>query len=72
MPGERPSMRNIREVLQLRFAQGLSQRAIDASVRLSTRAVNAASTAPGWWGWVGRWWRARRCPPEALLYPPAP
>ena len=28
MPGERVSMRKIREVLRLRFAQGLSQRAI--------------------------------------------
>jgi transposase len=40
MPGERLSMRKIREVLRLRFAQGLSQRAIGASVRLSTGAVN--------------------------------
>ena len=30
MPGERVSMRKIREVLRLRFAQGLSQRAIGA------------------------------------------
>jgi hypothetical protein len=41
MPGERLSMRKIREVLRLRFAQGLSQRAIGISVRLSTGAVNA-------------------------------
>jgi hypothetical protein len=40
MPGERLSMRKIREVLRLRFAQGLSQRAIGISVRLSTGAVN--------------------------------
>jgi hypothetical protein len=41
MPGERVSMRKIREVLRLRFAQGLSQRAIGSSLRLSTGAVNA-------------------------------
>ena len=33
-------MRKIREVLRLRHAQGLSQRAIGASLRLSTGAVN--------------------------------
>jgi transposase len=33
-------MRKIREVLRLRFAQGLSQRAIGESLRLSTGAVN--------------------------------
>ena len=37
MPGERVSMRKIREVLRLRFAQGLSQRAIGSSLRLSTK-----------------------------------
>jgi len=41
MPGERVSMRKIREVLRLRFAQGLSQRAIGVSVGLSTGAVNS-------------------------------
>jgi hypothetical protein len=41
MPGERLSMRKIREVLRLRLAQGLSQRAIGISLRLSTGAVNA-------------------------------
>ena len=40
MPGERLSMRKIREVLRLRFAQRLSQRAIGVSMRLSTGAVN--------------------------------
>jgi hypothetical protein len=39
MPGERVSMRKIREVLRLRFAQGLSQRAIGVSLGLSTGAV---------------------------------
>jgi transposase len=41
MPGERVSMRKIREVLRLRFAQGLSQRAIGASLGLSAGAVNS-------------------------------
>ena len=71
MPGERVSMRKIREVLRLRFAQGLSQRAIGSSLRLSTGAVNACLN------------RARRVgldwplpeglddhQLEALLYPP--
>lgn len=40
MPGERLSMRKIRYVLRLRFAQGLSQRAIGTSLQLSTGAVN--------------------------------
>jgi len=41
MPGERVSMRKIREVLRLRFAQGLSQRAIGVSLGVSTGAVNS-------------------------------
>jgi Sigma-70, region 4 len=41
MPGERVSMRKIREVLRLRFAQALSQRAIGVSLGLSTGAVNS-------------------------------
>ena len=41
MPGERVSMRKIREVLRLRFAQKLSQRAIGQSLSLSTGAVNS-------------------------------
>jgi len=40
MPGERLSMRKIRDVLRLRFGQGFSQRAIAASIGLSTGAVN--------------------------------
>jgi hypothetical protein len=44
MPGERLSMRKIREVLRLRFAQGLSQRAIGISLRLSTGASNIAGS----------------------------
>jgi transposase len=49
MPGERLSMRKIREVLRLRFAQGLSQRAVAASLQLSSGAVN---------GYLGRARRA--------------
>ena len=40
MPGERLSMRKIREVLRLRFGHDLSQRAIARSVQLSAGAVN--------------------------------
>jgi hypothetical protein len=40
MPGERLSMRQIREVLRLRFAQGLSEGTIGISLRPSTEAVN--------------------------------
>ena len=73
MPGERLSMRKIREVLRLRHAHGLSQRAIGASLRLSTGAVNMCLS------------RARRAglswpipsefddvELERLLYPPPP
>ena len=40
MPGERLSMRKVREVLRLRFGHGLSQRAIARSLQLSAGAVN--------------------------------
>jgi transposase len=40
MPAERLSMRQIREVLRLRFASKLSQRAIAKSLRLSQGAVS--------------------------------
>jgi len=73
MPGERLSMRKIRDVLRLRFAQGLSQRAIGNSVGLSTGAVNSC---------LSRARLARLSWPlpeslddaqlEALLYPPPP
>ena len=73
MPGERLSMRKIREVLRLRFAQGLSQRAIGISLRLSTGAVNT---------YLNRARRAGLSWPlpdglddvqlETLLYPPPP
>ena len=73
MSGERLSMRKIREVLRLRFAQGLSQRAIGISLRLSTGAVNT---------YLNRARRAGLAWPlpdglddaqlERLLYPPPP
>src|ERR1700730_16184563 len=40
MPGERLSMRKIREVLRLRLGQGLPQRAVAQSLRLSQGAVH--------------------------------
>ena len=73
MPGERVSMRKIREVLRLRFAQGLSQRAIGTSLRLSTGAVNACLNRARR---VGLGWPLREGLDddqlEALLYPPPP
>jgi transposase len=73
MPGERLSMRKIREVLRLRFAQGLSQRAIGASVRLSTGAVNSCLSRARLAGVV---WPLpdglSDTQLEALLYPPPP
>jgi transposase len=73
MPGERLSMRKIREVLRLRFAQGLSQRAIGISLRLSTGAVNTylnrARRAGLDWPLPGELDDARL---ETLLYPPPP
>jgi hypothetical protein len=71
MPGERVSMRHIREVLRLHLGQELPQRAIARSLGLSLGAVN---------GYVGRARRAGLTWPlpegfdderlEALLYPP--
>ena len=73
MPGERLSMRKIREVLRLRFAQGLSQRAIGASVRLSAGAVNACLSRARI---AGLGWPLPEglddTQLEALLYPPPP
>jgi transposase len=66
-------MRKIREVLRLRFAQGLSQRAIGVSVRLSTGAVNTylsrARLAGLAWPLPDGLDDAQL---EALLYPPPP
>jgi transposase len=73
MPGERLSMRKIREVLRLRFAQGLSQRAIGISLRLSTGAVNTylnrARLAGLRWPLPDGLDDAQL---ETLLYPPPP
>jgi transposase len=73
MPGERLSMRKIREVLRLRFAQGLSQRAIAISLRLSTGAVNACLSRARL---AGLSWPLPEglddSQLEALLYPPPP
>ena len=73
MPGERVSMRNIREVLRLHLGQGLPQRVIAQSLRLGLGTVN---------GYVGRARRAKLGWPlpdgldddrlEALLFPPVP
>ena len=70
MPGERLSMRKIREVLRLRLGQGLPQRAVAQSLRLSQGAVH---------GYVARARRAGLAWPlpeglddarlETLLYP---
>jgi len=73
MPGERLSMRKIREVLRLRLAQGLSQRAIGASVGISVGAVNACL---GWARRAGLGWllsdELDDTRLETLLYPPPP
>ena len=71
MPGERVSMRKIREVLRLRLGQGLPQRAVAQSLRLSQGAVH---------GYIGRARRAGLGWPlpeglddaqlEVLLFPP--
>ena len=73
MPGERVSMRNIREVLRLHLGQGLPQRVVAQSLRLGLGTVN---------GYVARARRARLGWPlpdelgddrlEALLFPPVP
>ena len=72
MPGERLSMRKIREVLRLRLGHGLPQRVVAQSLRLSQGAVH---------GYVARARRAGLSWPlpeelddtrlETLLYPPA-
>jgi transposase len=73
MPGERLSMRKIREVMRLRFAQGLSQRAVGSSLGLSIGAVNSylsrARLAGLSWPLAENLDDAHL---EALLYPPPP
>src|ERR1700757_4608434 len=73
MPGERLSMRKIREILRLRWEHRLPQRAIAQSLRLSQGAVS---------DYLGRARRAGLSWPlpealddarlEALLFPPPP
>ena len=46
MPAERVSMRQIREVLRLRFASKLPQRAIAKSLGLSQGAVSGYLSRP--------------------------
>jgi transposase len=66
-------MRKIREVLRLRFAQGLSQRAIGVSLGLSTGAVNSylgrARMVDLDWPLADEFNDAEL---ETLLYPPPP
>ncbi len=73
MPGERVSMRKIRDVLRLRFAQGLSQRAIGDSLGMSAGAVN---TYLGRARMAGLTWPLAEgigdAQLETLLYPPPP
>ena len=73
MPGERLSMRKIRDVLRLRFAQGLSQRAIAGSTGLSIGAVNSYLSRARL---AGLNWPLPEdlgdVQLEALLYPPLP
>jgi len=73
MPGERLSMRKIREVLRLRLGHGLPQRAVAQSLGVSQGAIH---------GYMARARRAGLGWPlpdglddaqlEALLYPPPP
>jgi transposase len=71
MPGERMSMRKIREVLRLRLGHQLPQRAIGQSLRLSQGAVNEylkrAARAGLTWPLPDDLDDARL---EALLFPP--
>src|SRR5438552_901895 len=74
MPGERLSMRKVREVLRLRLGHGLSQRVVAQSLGLSQGSIS---------GYLSRARRAGLSWPlpealddderlEALLFPPAP
>ncbi len=73
MPGERLSMRKIRDVLRLRFGQRLSQRAIGSSVGLSIGAINSylSRARLAGLGWpLPEGFSDEQL--EALLYPPPP
>ena len=73
MPGERLSMLKIREVLRQWLGQGLSQRVIGQSQRLSVGAVNAylsrSRMAGLGWPLPAEFDDAQL---ETLLYPPPP
>ena len=73
MPAERLSMRQIREVLRLRFASELPQRAIAKSLGLSQGAVAVISAGPAP---PGSSWPLPAdlddAQLEALLFPPPP
>ncbi len=73
MPGERMSMRKIREVLRLRLGHGLPQRAVAQSLRLSQGAVSQylkrAQRAGVEWPLPDGIDDAQL---EALLFPPPP
>jgi transposase len=73
MPGERLSMRKIRELLRLRWEQHLPQRVIGNSLRLSQGSVseylNRARRAGLAWPLPDALDDARL---EALLFPPQP
>src|SRR4029077_21207651 len=73
MPGERLSMRQIREVLRLRFASKLPQRAIAKSLGLSQGAVSGylsrARAAGVSWPLLAELDDVQL---EALLFPPSP
>ena len=73
MPGERLSMRKIRELLRLRWEQHLPQRAIGQSLRLSQGSVcdylSRARRAGLSWPLPDMLDDARL---EALLFPPPP
>ena len=73
MPGERLSMRKIREVLRLRLGHGLPQRAVAQSLRLSQGSINsylarARRAGLGWPLPEG----LDDAQLEALLFPPPP
>ena len=73
MPGERVSMRKIRDVLRLRLGHQLPQRAIGQSLRLSQGAVSEYLKRAGR---AGLTWPLPDglddAQLEALLFPPAP
>ena len=58
MPTGRLTMRRIRDILRLRFAQGLSERAIAASLGLGREMSGPICATPGKPVWLGRFRRA--------------